>query len=116
MRSTDRSGAQPIPPNPPLALVAELLAYGGLRIGQARALRRRHVDVLGCRLIVVESLTEVDGTFIIGPTKTHQVRDVTLPRGLLPALSRRLAEQVPASTDVLVFTGITGEPVQHTNV
>ena len=40
---------------------------------------RRHVDVLGCRLIVAESLTEVDGTFTFGPTKTHQVRDVPRP-------------------------------------
>jgi len=63
--------------------LVELLAYGGLRIGEALALRRRHVDVLGCKLIVAESLTEVDGKFTFGPTKNHQVRDVPLPRGLL---------------------------------
>lgn len=115
-RGKDRSSAQPIPPNPSLALMVELLAYGGLRIGEARALRRRHVDVLGCRLIIAESLTEVDGRFTFGPTKTHQVRDVPLPRGLLPEITRHLDEQVAAPTDALVFTGRTGEPVHYTSV
>jgi len=30
--------------------------------------------------VVTESLTEVDGQFSFGPTKTHQVREVPLPR------------------------------------
>jgi len=115
-RGQDRSSAQPIAPNPWLALLVELLAYGGLRIGEARALRRQHVDVLGCRLIVSESLTEVDGKFTFGSTKTHQVRDVPLPRGLLPELIRHLDEEVAASTDALVFTGRPGEPLHYTSV
>lgn len=115
-RGKDRSSAQPVPPNPPLALLVEMLAYGGLRIGEARALRRRHVDVLGCRLIVAESLTEVDGKFTFGPTKNHQVRDVPLPRGLLPELTRHLDARVAPTTDALVFTGRTGEPLHYTSV
>jgi integrase len=115
-RGMDRSGVQPIPPNPSLALLVELLAYGGLRIGEARALRRRHVDVLGCRLIVAESLTEVDGKFTFGPTKTHQVREVPLPRGLLPELTLHLDAHVATTTDALVFTGRTGEPLHYTSV
>ena len=115
-RGSDRSGAQPIAPNPALALMVELMAYGGLRIGEARALRRRHVDLLGCRLVVAESLTEVDGAFTFGPTKTHQVRDVPLPRGLLPELTHHLDQQVAPNTDALVFTGRPGEPVHYTSV
>ena len=115
-RGRDRSGAQPIAPNPSLALLVELLAYGGLRIGEARALRRRHVDVLGCRLIVAESLTEVDGKFTFGPTKSHQVRDVPLPRGLLRDLTQHLDESVAPAPDALVFTGRTGEPLHYTSV
>jgi len=34
------------------AMRERLLAYGGLRVGEARALRRRHIDVLGGKLIV----------------------------------------------------------------
>lgn len=115
-RGKDRSSAQPIAPNLSLALLVELLAYGGLRIGEALALRRRHIDVLGCKLIVAESLTEVDGKFTFGPTKTHQVRDVPLPRGLLAGITRHLDEEVAATTDALVFTGRTGEPVHYTSV
>ena len=75
----DRSSCQPIQLNPQLALVVELLAYGGLRVGEALALRRKHVDVLGCKLVVAESLTELNDVFTFGPTKTHQVREVPLP-------------------------------------
>lgn len=115
-RGRDRSSAQPIAPNPSLALLVELLAYGGLRIGEALALRRRCVDVLGCTLIVAESLTEVKGKFTFGPTKNHQVRAVPLPRGLLPELTRHLDGQVAPVPDALVFTGRTGEPVHDTSV
>lgn len=115
-RGKDRSGAQPIPPNPSLALLVEMLAYGGLRIGEARALRRRHVDLLRCRLVVAESLTEVDGKFSFGPTKNHQVREVPLPRGLLAELSSHLDERVAGTPDGLVFTGRTGEPLHYTSV
>ncbi len=88
----------------------------GLRIGEALALPRRHIDVLGCKLIVAESLTEVDGKFTFGPTKNHQVREVPLPRGLLPEITRHLDEGVAATTDALVFTGRTAEPVHYTSV
>jgi integrase len=112
-RGKDRSSCQPIRPNPALALMVELMAYGGLRIGEILALRRRHVDVLGCRLIVSESLTEIRGQFTFGPTKTHQVRDVPLPRTLLADLERHLEGQVAPSTESLLFTSRTGGPVRY---
>ena len=112
-RGKDRSGAQPIRPNPSLALMVEVMAYGGLRIGEVLALRRKAVDVLGCRLIVSESLTEIGTELIFGPTKTHQVRSVPLPRGLLHELEEHLAARVLPTTDALVFTGATGGPVRY---
>jgi integrase len=112
-RGKDRSRAQPIRPNPSLALIVEVLAYGGLRIGEALALRRRHVDILGCKLIVAESLTEINGEFSFGPTKTHQIRDVPLPRSLMAELERHLDEHVAATTDALLFTSVTGGPVRY---
>jgi integrase len=112
-RGKDRSGAQPIRPNPSLALIVEVLAYGGLRIGEALALRRRHVDVLGCKLIVAESLTEINGEFSFGPTKTHQIRDVPLPRSLMAELERHLDDNVEPSTDALLFSSVTGGPVRY---
>jgi integrase len=112
-RGKDRRRCQPIRPNPSLALVVELMAYGGLRVGEVLALRRRHVDVLGCRLIVSESLTEIRGQFTFGPTKTHQVRDVPLPRSLLLDLETHLDAQVASSTDALLFKSRTGGPVRY---
>jgi integrase len=112
-RGKDRSGCQPIRPNPPLALLVELLAYGGLRVGEVLALRRRHVDMLGCRLIVAESLTEIAGEFTVGPTKTHQVREVPLPRSLLTDLGSHLDDVVAQTTDALLFTSTTGGPVRY---
>lgn len=109
----DRRSCQPIKPNPALALVVELLAYGGLRIGEALALRRRHVDVLGCKLVVAESLTEVDSQFSFGPTKTHQIREVPLPRSLLADLERHLDAAVGMTTDALLFTSTRGGPVRY---
>lgn len=109
----DRRSRQPIRPNPALALVVELLAYGGLRIGEALALRRRHVDVLGCKLVVAESLTEIEGAFSFGPTKTHQLREVPLPRSLLVDLERHLDTGVGLTTDALLFTSQTGGPVRY---
>lgn len=90
-----------------------MLAYGGLRIGAALALRRRHVDVLGCKLIVAESLTEIAGEFSFGPTKTHQVRDVPLPRSLMAELEQYLEDTVEPTTDALLFTSVTGGPVRY---
>ncbi|MGJ6969270.1 tyrosine-type recombinase/integrase [Streptosporangium sp. G11] len=45
----------------PHDLLVQLLAYGGLRIGEAFALRRRHVEIQEGVLIVAESLAEIGG-------------------------------------------------------
>jgi integrase len=115
-RGKDRSSCQPIKPNPSLALLVELMAYCGLRVGEALALRRRHVDVLGCRLVVAESLIEADGQFTFGSTKTHQVREVPLPRSLLADVERHLDDVVEKRTDALLFPGRTGNPMRYRNL
>lgn len=82
-RGKDRSGAQPIRPNPSLAL------------------------------IVAESVTEIAGNFAFGPTKTHQVRDVPLPRSLIAELEQHLDENVEPTIDALLFRSATGGPVRY---
>ena len=72
------------------------------RVGKALERRRKHVDVLGCRLVVAESLTEINDVFTFGPRKTHQVREVPLPRGLLPDLEHHLDHDVARTVDALV--------------
>lgn len=90
-----------------------LLAYGGLRWGEAVALRRRHCELLRSRLRVVDSLAEVKGELHFGPTKTHAQRFVTVPGFLRDRLAEHLAAR-PADPDALVFVDTKGGPVRHT--
>jgi len=95
---------------PPYGLLVDLLAYGGLRIGEAFALRRRSVDLVGQRLVITESLSETAGRHSFGPTKTHQARAVALPNFLCAALTEHLDDHLAAAADALLFTGRTGKP------
>jgi len=93
-----------------LRVLPLLLAYGGLRIGEALALRRRAVDVLRGRLVIAESVSEVAGRLSYGSTKTHQQRTVPLPASVAADLADHLAARVPAHPAAFVFTGRTGQP------
>jgi integrase len=91
-----------------------VLAYGGLRWGEAAAIRRRRCDLLRGRIEVAESLAEVGAKLYFGSTKTHQTRTVTLPRFLLGMLTRHL-EGVSGDPEALVFTAPGGGPLRLTN-
>lgn len=56
-----------------------LLAYGGLRWGEAAGLRRGLCHLLRSRIEIVESASEVAGKLYFGATKTYQNRTVVLP-------------------------------------
>jgi integrase len=92
-----------------------VLAYGGLRWGEAAALRRGRCDLLRSRIDVVESLAEVNGSLHFGPTKTHQNRTVRLPRSVSELLATHLAANVPSRPDALVFTAPNGGPLHLSN-
>ena len=98
---------------PPYGLLVELLAYGGLRIGEAFALRRRSLDELHKRLLIEESLSEAGGRLTFGPTKTHQARAIALPDFLVDDLRRHLAALSAPEADALLFTGRTGRPLHY---
>jgi integrase len=86
----------------------------GLRFGEAAATRRRSVDLLRRRLLVSESLAEVSGSLLFGPTKSHAQRSVPLPPTVTARLEEHL-EQVGADPDVLAFTSTNGYPIRHRN-
>lgn len=90
---------------PVWALLVYFLAYTGLRWGEAAALRVSRLDLLRRRAIVVESVTPVGGVMAFGPTKTHERREVPLPRFLVKMLEVHLEGLGP---DSLVFTGPRG--------
>jgi len=92
-----------------------ILVYGGLRWGEAVALRRASCNLLRSRLLVTESLSEVNGVLHFGPTKTHQRRSVSLPSFLCERLREHLDSEFGTSDDSLVFTSDRGAPVRYSN-
>ncbi|MDP9343011.1 MAG: site-specific integrase [Actinomycetota bacterium] len=72
-----------------------LLAYTGLRIGEASALRVRHLDLLDRALTVSESSAEVGGRKLSGQTKTRRVRTVELSQELCTELAQHLEKFGP---------------------
>jgi integrase len=97
---------------PPYDVMIRLLAYTGLRFGEAAGLRVRNVDFARGRLEVVENLTEADGHLHEGSPKARRTRSVPLPRFLRPELATHIAGMDP---DDRVFTASRGGPLRNSN-
>ena len=72
----------------------------------------RDVDLLRRRLTVARSVTDVDGHLVFGDPKTHQCRQVPVPRFLVEALAAACAGRGP---DELVFTSPAGGVLRNNN-
>jgi integrase len=94
--------------------LVHVLAYGGLRWGEAAALRRGRMDRDRARLTVAESLAEVNGRLVFGSTKTDVVRTVSLPAFLVAELEMHLVG-VAGDESALVFTSPQGRPLRLPN-
>ena len=92
-----------------------VLAYGGLRWGEAAALRRGRCQLLRHQLEVRESAAEVNGTLHYGETKTYRARMVVLPAFLTELLAQHLERFGGEGPDGLVFTGPGGGPLRNGN-
>jgi integrase len=94
-----------------------LAAFTGLQWGELIALRRRHLDLDGDGVVKVRgSVSEVDGKFIEGPTKSEAGRrDVAIPEVILPELRAHLDDHAQVGTDGRVFVGPTGAIPRRTN-
>lgn len=85
-------------------LVVLFLAYTGVRFGEMAALRVSRLDLARHRAVIVESVTPVQGQGLVwGSTKTHQRREVPIPRFLTAELAQHVEAKGP---DDLVFAGI----------
>jgi integrase len=87
-----------------------VLAYCGLRFGEATALKRADVQLDRGRIEVRAAVERVNGVYNIGPTKTHENRSVPVPRPLLDLLRRRIGSQSPGG---LLFPGADGYLKNH---
>lgn len=99
---------------PPHDLLIALLAYGGLRIGEAFALRRRSVDLQAGTITISEGLVEIAGRLSFDTPKSHQRRTVALAPSLIEKLRRHLRAHVGTEGDALLFVaGRTGGPIHY---
>ena len=94
----------------PLVLAA---AYTGMRAGELEALKVARLHPLEGTIEVVESLTEVGGRMVIGPTKTGRPRTIGVPRFLAQLLGEHVGRY--PSPEGFVFTAREGGPVRHRN-
>ncbi len=97
--------------NPMYRLVILFLAYTGVRFGEMAALRVARLDLRRNRAVIIESVTPVQGQGLVwGTTKTHQRREVPIPRFLAEELAEHIKDKQP---DDLVFAGIrNGQPLR----
>jgi integrase len=77
-----------------------LLAYTGIRWGEAVALKVGSIDLEHRRVIVRSNATNVRGTIIEGAPKSGRARTVPLPEFLIDALTKQCAGKTP---ETLVF-------------
>lgn len=90
------------------------LAYAGVRVGEASALRVRNLDLTRGIVRVVESSPEVRGRKITGPTKTRRQRVVPMPAFLREMMAEHLeAHGTRGDVDSLVFAGPEGGPIRQ---
>ncbi len=80
--STAEDRGQPV-----LAVIVAVAATTGLRRGELAGLRWSDIDLDAGRLQVRRSLkNDVEGGWVVGPTKTHQIRRIALDRFTLSVL------------------------------
>lgn len=89
-----------------------VLAFCGLRRGEAAGLKVKNVHLLKRRLEITQTLSEVGGHLIWGTPKNHQARSVPIPNFLAGELAQICADS-PA--DDLVFTTWRGKPLRNLN-
>lgn len=88
-------------------------AYTGMRAGELAALRVSSLNLLAGTVEVTESMMEVGGRLVAGPTKTGRPRTLTLPRFLAEMLGEHMGHY--PSADGYVFTMAEGGPIRQRN-
>jgi integrase len=93
------------------ALLTQVLAWSGLRFGEAAALHRADFEPLRRRIRIERAVAEVNGTLHVGTPKTHQARTVAVP----PFLAQRLGEYLGTVDVDLIFPSAAGGLLSVTN-
>ena len=89
-----------------------VLAFCGLRWGEVAGLKVGRVDPMRKRLVIAETLSEINGQLVWGTPKNHQVRSVPMPGWLADMLAELTAGKGPND---LVFTTWRGKGLRNLN-
>lgn len=92
-----------------------VLAYCGIRSGEAVALRRKSVNIMRSELRIAESATEINGRLAFGSTKNGRERTVTVPKFLMKRIEDHMAVHVGEEPAALVFQSPQGGPLRMSN-
>ena len=92
-----------------------LLAFGGLRWGEAASLRLRRCDLLRSQLHIREAVSEVNGQMHFGETKTGKARTVVVPGFLRDRLAAHMATQGSGDPEAFLFADSKGGPLRNSN-
>ncbi|UYY81990.1 site-specific integrase [Arthrobacter sp. YA7-1] len=95
---------------PTLVLV---LAYCGLRWGEATGLRVKHLDMLRRRFVIEENAVQVGSIIEVGTPKNHKKRTVPFPRFLAEPLAQQCENK---DRNDLVFPGENGHHLRLARV
>lgn len=98
-------------------LVVLLACFAGLRLGELQALCRRHIDLDGAAIRIIEqTLVLKDGTHLTGPPKTDAgIRAIALPESVVDELRKHLVT-VPDGPDALVFGQSGNRPLRRASL
>jgi integrase len=99
---------------PELRATVLLATFCGLRLGEIRALRDRHLDLLHRTVRIEEQYQELsDGTLVLGPPKTDAgVRTVAIPQVIIADLEHHLASYRRGQNGLL-FATTSGAPLRR---
>ena len=95
----------------PYRLMVLVMAYTGVRFGEAIALQARDINIAKNRLTVLRAFTDVRGRLQLTTPKSGQSRTIPIPEFLIPDLMTHLF-QLQDSEDFL-FTATKGGPIRY---
>jgi integrase len=91
-----------------------VLAFSGIRWGEAVALTADSVDPLHRQIHIDTSATEIGGRLVIGDPKTYQIRTIILPGTVSDALAEHMYRNAVAPSEN-VFTAPLGGMLRSAN-
>jgi len=89
--------------------------FTSLRLGELRALTRKHLNLLHATVHVAGQLEELkDGSLVLAPPKTAAgVRTISIPAALIPELEEQLACWAGPGLDGFLFPGTKEQPFRR---